>query len=107
MPKQQDRLKLLQGLAARLGAAAAERDWLALTRLDSDLAAQLPAWSGDTATWSAGERQALQQLRQVHADTRGLVDTELSHLARLLRGLTDKQGRWTAYAASADWEELA
>lgn len=105
MPKQQDRLKLLQGLAARLGAAASERDWLALTRLDGELAAQLPAWNVDGASWSAAERLALQQLRQVHAQTRGLVDTELSHLSRLLRGLTDNQGRWTAYAASADWEE--
>lgn len=107
MPKQPDRLKLLHGLAARLGAAAAERDWLALTRLDGELAAQLPAWTDACKAWSVGERQALQQLRLVHADMRGLVDVELSHLARLLRGLADSQGRWTAYAASADWEEQA
>ncbi len=104
MPKPIDRLSLLQGLTARFGAAATERDWMALALLDGELAAQLRGWAGSEA-WSAGERQALKQLRQIHADTRGLVDAELGQVALLLRRLTDNQGRWTAYAASADWEE--
>nr|WP_316638531.1 hypothetical protein [uncultured Roseateles sp.] len=104
MPKPIDRLSQLQGLTARFVAAATERDWLALAHLDGELAAQLRDWT-DTATWKAGERQALKQLRQIHADTRGLVDAELGQVALLLRRLTDNQGRWTAYAASADWEE--
>lgn len=104
MPKPMDRLSQLQGLTARFGAAAAERDWLALAHLDSELAARLRCWT-DTSAWTTGERQALQQLRQIHAETRGLVDAELGQAALLLRQLTDNQGCWTAYAASADWEE--
>jgi len=104
MPKPIDRHQQLLALSARLGQAGGEQDWLALARIDRELAGQLAAWQGGAA-WTAAERQALDGLRLQHGQASALVHAELARLGQLLQQLTENRGRWTAYAESADWEE--
>lgn len=84
--------------------ASGARDWLALTRLDGELATALQQWPALSA-WSAPERAALQQLQQVHAQVRLQCAAELQNLSQTLEQMREGRGRWQAYAESANWQE--
>lgn len=101
-----DKLMQLRQLTQGLREAGRGRDWAALSRLDAELAATLRRWPAPVQL-SEAERQALQGLKQAHAQSRELCAAELASLTQTLQSMRQGRERWSAYAESAGWSDSA
>lgn len=96
--------QLMAGLAQRLRATAAARDWHALGQADRDLAAWL-ACSGHAAAMSASERAALQDLQQAHQRAQDQCAAASDELAQRLSDLRCHKDGWLAYTLNSDMND--
>ena len=92
-----DRAKKLATIASRMRRAAAAEDWRQVATLDREISALLPqiAHSGG---WGTADRDALDQLRNVHAQVRESCAVAIERLGTHLAEQRDRKGGWIAYA---------
>lgn len=102
------RLDVLAALATRLRAATAARQWVAVGRIDSDVAALLASLHKGCPLSSA-EQQAVDALAAVHRMARESCAEEAARLERRLTEMCAHRDGWMAYAmAEYDlWEQRA
>lgn len=94
----------LDGIAARLTALAAARDWAGLRVVDLELASVLRGMDS-MPTLNKGQRAALAALHQVHTQVREQCAQESLRLNdHITQMRTHRQG-WLAYAASNQDED--
>ncbi|WP_079434084.1 hypothetical protein [Zoogloea sp. LCSB751] len=100
------RLDVLAALATRLRAATAARQWVAVGRIDSDVAALL-AGLHKGCPLSGAEQQAVDALAAVHRMARESCAEEAARLERRLTEMCAHRDGWMAYAmAEYDlWEQ--
>lgn len=92
-----DRAKKLASLASRIRRAAAAEDWRQVATLDREISALLPQVTHSSG-WGTADRDALDQLRNVHAEVRGRCARALERLGTHLAEHRDRKGGWIAYA---------
>lgn len=102
------RLDVLASAATRLRAATAARQWVAVARIDSEIAALLAELRAGCPLSSA-ERQAVEALSAVHRMARESCADEAARLERRLTEMYTHRDGWMAYAmAEYDlWERRA
>lgn len=98
-----ERLPRLRFWGQALREASRARDWLALGRLDGELAQALRDWASQGGFWTPAERQALEQLKLAHAQARAICEAELRNLGDTLDLMRQGRDRWQAYSESASW----
>lgn len=96
------RLDVLAALATRLRAATAARQWVAVGRIDSEIAALLAALQKGCPL-SSGERQAVNALESMHRMARESCAEDAARLERRLTEMCAHRDGWMAYAM-ADYE---
>lgn len=97
------RLDILAAMATRLRAATAARQWVAVARIDSEIATLL-AGLQRTCPLSSGERQALEALAAVHQMSRDACAEEMARVERRLTEMCTHRDGWMAYAM-ADYNQ--
>jgi hypothetical protein len=102
-----ERLPRLRFWSQALREASRARDWLALGRLDGELAQALRDWAARGGVWTPAERQALEQLKLAHAQARAICEAELRNLGDTLDLMRQGRDRWQAYSESASWSAAA
>lgn len=102
------RLDILASMATRLRAAAAARQWVAVGRIDSEVATLLAALQHGCPL-SDAEQQAMDALAAVHGLAREACSDEAARIGRRLTEMCTHRDGWMAYAmADADfWERPA
>lgn len=100
------RLDVLAALATRLRAAAVARQWVAVGRIDGEIAALLAGFRAGCPL-SGAERQALDALAAVHRMARESCAEDAARLERRLTEMCTHRDGWMAYAmAEYDlWEQ--
>lgn len=98
-----DKARQLRALARRLDQAAQQQDWIAVGDADRELAALLGTLAGGRL--SAGERQALETLRESHSAARLQCEGERLRLGAHLGEMRLRKEGWLAYALDADVQE--
>lgn len=94
----------LQTLAQRLRQVTADHQWLAVQRIDSDIATLLNDIQGKTL--DGAEQQALDHLQRIHRQAREYCMGQLEIIeAKMARSVRNREGA-TAYAAFMDTEDL-
>jgi hypothetical protein len=98
------RLLRISDWSARLHAASAAQDWLALDAADRELADLLPvlAARGD---WTTAERAALHALDLAHRQARLRCAQACDALQQRLNDVQAHKDGWLAYALSSSSEE--
>ena len=99
-----DRLSVLQNLTHCMIAAAAEGNWEALMRVNSQVGSVLSELAGQGA-WSAAELSAINELRCAHQEASARCTRELTYLADRLTDMRAHHSGWRAYAASGELAE--
>ena len=99
-----DRQVALLRLARRLAAAAADKDWETLGRVDRELAAALPQLAAHGA-WSPAEQRALDELQRAHAAAQADCLRETAEAGRRLGQMRESKEGWMAYAMNEEWQE--
>ncbi len=100
-----DKQAQMQRLALGLKNASRNRDWLALNRLERELAGQLGQWSRAGVALSAAEQASLRQLREVLSQAQNACAAEQQLLGQTLERMREGKERWQAYAASTAWQD--
>ncbi len=98
-----DRQVALLRLARRLAAAAADKDWDTLGRVDRELAAALPLLAAHGA-WSTAEQRALDELQRAHGAARADCARETADTGRRLGQMRESKEGWMAYAMNEEWQ---
>lgn len=91
------RLDVLAVMATRLRAAAAARQWVAVGRIDSEIATLLAALR-QGCPLSDAEQQAVAALAAVHGLAREACSDEAARLERRLTEMCTHRDGWMAYA---------
>jgi len=99
-----DRQVPLLRMARRLAAAAADKDWDTLGRIDRELAATLPQLAARGA-WSTAEQRALDELQRAHDAARADCVRETAEAGRRLSQMRESKEGWMAYAMNEEWQE--
>lgn len=98
------RLLRITGWSARLQAASAAQDWLALDNTDRELADMLPTLAA-RADWSPAERAALHELALSHQQARLRCAQACDALQQRLNDVQAHKDGWLAYALNSSPEE--
>lgn len=91
------RLDALASAATRLRAATAARQWVAVARIDAEIAALLASFRSGCPLSSA-ERQAVEALAAVHGLAREACADEAARIGRRLAEMCTHRDGWMAYA---------
>jgi hypothetical protein len=92
-----DRAKKLATMALRMRRAAAAEDWRQVATLDREIGALLPQLTR-TSGWGAADLDALDMLRNVHAEVHQTCARALERLGTHLAEHRERKGGWIAYA---------